>query len=143
MMGTIALAGAMMMGLAAPAAAQSYTDVRWDYRPLLVFAPEGDPAIAAQEAALAADTALVRDLKLAVYVVADDRLSPRFGAPAPQTDAATLRRRFGVGPDAVRVVLVGLDGGAKVSRDEPIGLEALEGTINAMPMRRRELRERG
>ena len=96
MMGTIALAGAMMMGLAAPAAAQSYTDVRWDYRPLLVFAPEGDPAIAAQEAALAADAALVRDLKLAVYVVTGDRLSPRFGAPAPQTDAATLRRRFGV-----------------------------------------------
>lgn len=136
-----AMGAAMLMGIADTAHAQRYSDVQWDYRPLLVFAPEGSGAIARQEASLAANRSLVADLKLAVYVVGLDRVTPRFGAPAVETGAEALRRRFSVAPDAVRVVLVGLDGGAKLIADEPISLSTLEETINAMPMRRRELRE--
>ena len=137
-----ALGAAIVMGVAGDGAAQSFTGVQWDHRPLLVFAPEGSAAVARQEASLASDPDLRRDLKLAVYVVGPKAVSPRFGAPAVSAEAGALRGRFGVEPGEVRVVLVGLDGGAKLSAAEPIPLDALEATINRMPMRRRELRER-
>ena len=132
-----------MTGLISGAAqAEPVTGARWEYRPLLVFAADA-AAAGRQDALLAADRDLVRDLRLAVYLVVGDTVAPRFGAPAPQLDAAALRRRFGVDAGSFRVVLVGLDGGAKLTSGTPLALDSLAGTINRMPMRRQELRSRG
>jgi hypothetical protein len=72
-----------------------------------------------------------------------NRVFTTFGAPAPEADAKVLRRRFRVPDDAFRVILLGLDGGAKLTSDEPLTTETLFSTIDAMPMRQRELSERG
>ncbi|WP_420391815.1 DUF4174 domain-containing protein [Acuticoccus sp.] len=138
----VALGVLLALGFVTVASAQSFDDVRWQYRPLLVFAPPGSEARVRQLDLLTADEALVRDLRLAVYLIEPRRIEARLGAPKIGTDAATLRRRFGVPAGAFRAVLVGLDGSAKLTAREPIALERLEATINAMPMRRRELRQR-
>ena len=114
---------------------------RWQVRPLLVFA--ADLAAAERQTALLADGAVRDDLRLAVYVVTQDAVEPWFGAPSPGTDAVALRRRFAVAAGDLRVVLVGLDGGAKLTSEKPLPLAALAATIDRMPMRREELRARG
>ncbi len=125
------------------AMASDLTGVRWDYRPLLIFTPSADdPRLSRQTTLLADDAAGLADRRLAVYVVEMGRVFTTFGAPDPDADAKSLRQRFRV-PDATfRVVLIGLDGGAKLTTDEPVGTDTLFDTIDAMPMRRRELRER-
>jgi hypothetical protein len=53
-----------------------------------------------------------------------------------------LRSRFGATRAAFRVVLVGKDGGTKLAQSSPILPDALFGAIDAMPMRRDEMRRR-
>ncbi|MER2266350.1 DUF4174 domain-containing protein [Methylobacterium oxalidis] len=58
-------------------------------------------------------------------------------------EATALRRRLNLPADAFRAVLVGKDVGAKLSSAEPIPPERLFATIDAMPMRRDEMRDKG
>ena len=53
------------------------------------------------------------------------------------------RSQYGVDPETFVVILVGKDGGEKLRSTEVVRLEKLYGTIDAMPMRRREMREKG
>ena len=55
-------------------------------------------------------------------------------------EGASLRRRFALPADAFRAVLVGKDGEAKIVAAEPIPIRILFETIDAMPMRRDEMR---
>jgi len=117
--------------------------VRWQYRPLLLFTPTGDTAQLSRQTTILADNAAgLEARRIAVYVVEEASVFTTFGAPSPGADAQSLRRRFKVPDDRFRVVLIGLDGGAKLSEDQPISAETLFNTIDAMPMRQRELRER-
>jgi hypothetical protein len=134
--------GALAM-TATSAAAEGLDSVRWEYRPLLIFTPQIDhPALGRQSTILAEATAGLADRRMAVYVVEPERVFTTFGAPAPDADAEALRRRFRIPDAAFRVILVGLDGGAKLTADEPVSTGTLFSTIDAMPMRQRELRGR-
>ena len=55
-------------------------------------------------------------------------------------EAAALRRRLDLPATRFRAVLVGKDGGAKLASDAPIPPQKLFATIDAMPMRRDEMR---
>ena len=134
-----ALVAGLIIMLGGIGGASAQVAGRWEARPLLVFAP--DEAQAAPQVALLDDPAR-EDYRLAVYVVTPAAVAPRFGAPAPGADAAALRKRFDVSAGDFRVVLIGLDGGAKLVRGAPVALEELAATIEAMPMRRDELRRR-
>ncbi len=70
-----------------------------------------------------------------------DRVSANLGPPPAET-AAALRRRFGVEGQGFRVVLVGKDGDVKRESSAPLSAVGLFGTIDAMPMRKQELRRR-
>jgi hypothetical protein len=63
--------------------------------------------------------------------------------PQPLAEAAVrrLRERFDVAPDVFRVVLVGKDGTEKRRDAEPVTARSIFDTIDAMPMRQREMRE--
>lgn len=113
---------------------------RWKHRPLLVFAPDGtDPDLQRQRAILDGDTAGLRDRDMVVNYVVGNTIEARLG-PAPGLDAAELRRRFGVPQDEFRAILVGKDGGSKLVGREPLTVSRLFSTIDAMPMRRDEMR---
>lgn len=64
------------------------------------------------------------------------------GAPVPSGEAAAARERFGVEAGAFVALLVGKDGTVKHRFDEPVEAGELYRRIDAMPMRRREMRER-
>lgn len=134
-MATTGTGGALARGLDA---------LLWEYRPLLIFTPsETDARLSRQTTILADGGRGLEERKLAVLIVSPKRVFVTYGAPAPGAEARALRRRYHVADDAFRVVLIGLDGGEKFAADHPIALEALYATIDGMPMRRRELRERG
>ena len=68
-----------------------------------------------------------------------DRVSDDLGPP-PRETAAVLPRRFGVESQGVRTVLVGKNGDVKRESGAPVSAVGLFGAIDAMPMRKQELR---
>lgn len=100
-------------------------------RILLIAAPEAaDPKVRAQREALAAARAAATERDLVVEAI------------GRSAQAAGLRARFELPEDAFRAVLVGKDGSAKLVSEEPIPPPTLFATIDAMPMRRDEMRRR-
>ena len=137
----VVLFGSLIM--IATAAADGLASLKWDYRPLLVFAPSADaPSVQRQTALLGAAREGVADRRVAVYAVTPGDVAALLDAPDRVDGAEALRQRFDVPAGAFRVILVGLDGGAKLTSDAPVTVERLFSTIDAMPMRQRTLRER-
>ena len=110
------------------AAADPLASHRWEKRPLVLIAPEGDPRAAEQERSIEASRAAFED-RDQVLVAA--------------REGDGLRQRFGVAPGDFAVVLVGLDGGEKARWSEPVDPAETFALIDAMPMRLREMREDG
>jgi hypothetical protein len=104
---------------------------RWASRVLVLSAPDAaDRNLKGQREALASARAetRARDLVVVEAVGFDAR-------------ARALRRRLDLPADAFRAVLVGKDGGAKLTASEPIPPQRLFATIDAMPMRQDEMRK--
>jgi hypothetical protein len=130
-----ALLLALIGGEASTAVLDAYRDKR---RPLVVIAPaETDPALARQRAILAPAGAALAERDITVIWVVGDRVTASPGAP-PADSAAQLRTRYGKGA-RFTAVLVGKDGGTKLSSEKPIDTRLLIDTIDAMPMRRDEM----
>ena len=118
------------------------SDYRWKKRPLVVIAPDATAkALADQRAAVAADRAGYAERDMVVVWVVGDAVSAELGR-SPGVSASALRSRYGVGPSAFRALLIGKDGGVKLSSSTPIATRALFQTIDAMPMRADEMRRR-
>jgi hypothetical protein len=58
-------------------------------------------------------------------------------------NARALREALGIAGRGFAAVLVGKDGGAKLRTSHPLDAAELFSVIDAMPMRRQEVRERG
>ena len=123
---------------------------RWAHRLLFVFASsDTSEGLARQNEAFTGRDAGVRERDLLLLTVTGrdhgtHRTAP--GAdPRPLTKATArrLRDRFGVPPRAFRVVLVGKDGTEKRRDAEPVPARSVFNTIDAMPMRQREMQEEG
>jgi Domain of unknown function (DUF4174) len=117
---------------AAPAIAGSLDSYRGRARVLVLSAPDAaDAQLKAQRVALGSVRAgaAARDL-----VVLE--------AVGTGAEARALRARLALPADRFRAVLVGKDGGAKLTADAPVAPQTLFATIDAMPMRRAEMRER-
>jgi len=115
----------------------------WQNRPVLVFAPDADhPLIAAQRAVLAGEAAGLADREIVVIEIVAGRVTVD-GRPAPGLAGDALRKRYSVRDDEAVALLVGKDGGVKIRQERALTAEALYPTIDAMPMRRQEMRARG
>ena len=139
----VSLAIAMLLSAGTAALADPLAAYRWKSRLLLLFAPDaGDARLVRQEAMLREARTGLSERDQVVLRIAGGRVDALVGA-APegaQALADELRARFGVGREEFAVVLVGKDGGAKRREGAPVAPEALFATIDAMPMRRREMR---
>ncbi len=121
---------------------------QWEHRLLLVFAPTDSNAMrAVQETAFEGHDSGFRERDLLVLTVMGQSRGTQRAVPGadpqPLTAAAVrrLRDRFDVPDDAFRVVLVGKDGTEKRREPEPVPVHSVFDTIDAMPMRQREMRE--
>ena len=128
------VAGLCLAALAfgASAARDPLAAQRWRSRILVVSAPSAEDAgLKAQRIALGP----VRDGLAERQLVVME-------AVGPGPEAVTLRKRLNLPPDAFRAVLIGKDGGVKLVSEEPIPPQTLFATIDAMPMRKDEMRSR-
>lgn len=123
------------VAVAASLAVTTVDGYRGRDRLLIVFAPT------AVNAALAMQR---QNSDVAAFVERDVReIDVIGGAVRGATDAAaTLRRRFGVGPSTFRVVLLGKDGSVALDAITPLPAARIEAAIDAMPMRQQEVRQR-
>lgn len=141
-----AIAGlsAGLIALGAPISADAgMGKYRWKNRPLVVFAASAsDPRFRQQMGIVSRGRSGLRDRDMVVIRVVGDTVTTRLGR-GPGLSAAALRRRYGVKPGQFRALLVGKDTGVKISSAQPLSLKRLFVTIDAMPMRRREMRQRG
>ena len=115
---------------------------KWKNRPLLVFATTGDDAQYQRQRQIIGRRLagfIERDM-IIVYVLADS-VTAELGPP-PGQSAETLRFKYGIRKSEFRTILVGKDGGAKLSSGSPVSEQRIFGLIDGMPMRREEMRRR-
>jgi hypothetical protein len=116
------MAAALMIMAAGDLRPGGIEALRWEKRPVLVFATAGDPRI---------------DRQLTLFRQnAADMVERRNVVVVDTGEGGSLRARFA--PSGFTVVLVGLDGGEKFRTTEVVSPDTLEGLIDGMPMRQRE-----
>lgn len=120
----------------------------WEHRLLLVFAPpDAGETVEGQKEAFDGQEAGFRDRDLLLVTVGTEgqgRLRETPGASGRPLTNASIRRlydRFDIPSDSFRVVLVGKDGTEKRRNTEPVTARSVFDTIDAMPMRQREMRD--
>ena len=111
---------------------------RWKDRLLVLFAPSPEAAIR-QSRLFGKDPAGRKDRQI-LRIVVLPRSATVEGAAA-KLDASRLRRRYRIQPHEVRVLLVGKDGTVAYSARKPTTLKTIFALIDAMPMRRSEVRK--
>lgn len=120
---------------------------QWQNRPLLVFAPDPDAPDLRRQLEIAQNHAAGwRDRDMVTIVVAGDQPVTVDGTRAKELAAKelandALRQRYAVTGEAFAAILVGKDGTQKLRHDAPISADKLFRTIDAMAMRRREMRQ--
>jgi len=121
---------------------------RWEHRLLFVFAPsDAADSLAAQADRLEGHDDGFRDRDLLLLTITGEETGTLREAPGTEarrlTEAAVdrLNDHFGVPAGAFRVILVGKDGTEKRRDAEPVTVRSVFDTIDAMPMRQREMRD--
>ncbi len=113
--------GIMIIAAAAMAAPSGH-------RLIVVVGQPSDPRVTQQQALLAQDAAALRERD-----VVEEDVTPEVVRHA--------RAELGVGSGVTfQVLLVGKDGGVKLRRDRPVAASEITALIDAMPMRREEMR---
>ena len=103
------------------------------HRVLLLFAPnEQDASYQGQRKLWKGEEAGFKERQLTVVPLLADSMS---------ITPLTLGKRFGVDPKSFTVILLGKDGHNAYQSKEPVTAEALYRRIDAMPMRREEMRQ--
>jgi hypothetical protein len=135
-MATSALAACGAEGAAAE------SGYHWQFRPLFVLAADsGDSRLEEQRRIVAQNRAGFSERQIVIVYVVGEHVTAELG-PGPGQSAAVLRKRFGAGGSGFKLVLVGKDGGAKLTSGTALPAAELFRTIDAMPMRIDEMRSR-
>jgi hypothetical protein len=138
----VSLAAALATLVVLTATVQAMSNYKWKYRPLVIFAEsDGSPLLAEQRQIVARNRAGLNKRDVVVVWVVGDSVSTELGPP-PNSNATSLRARYDVAAGEFRAILVGKDGGDKLASPKPLAADRLFATIDAMPMRRDEMRRR-
>lgn len=104
--------------------------LRWKNRVLVVVARSAlDENLTTQRSIFRQNTAGMSERQIILIEAAGD--DPR---------ARAIRRQLAAGEDPFKVFLLGKDGNTALTSTKPLSAERLFGTIDAMPMRRDEMR---
>ena len=125
------------------AIALELSDYLWENRILLVFSPAAtDSRHQEQMQAFwqATEGVLDRDTILVEIFPTAGRLD---GEAIDESSVLRLREAYAIEPDRFTVILVGKDGWEKRRDLEPVSAAEIFAEIDAMPMRQREMQERG
>lgn len=121
------LTGTMLV--AGQSQASSLDELRWKNRVLVVIAPAGDAAAERQRKIYQTSAAGMAERDIVLREVIGD-----------SEGARQIRSRLSADGKRFRVFLIGKDGHTAVSSDKPLSADALFAKVDAMPMRRDEMR---
>ncbi|GAB2454614.1 hypothetical protein GCM10011375_02140 [Hymenobacter qilianensis] len=130
-----ALATLAQTPLTKPSLPERIKAQRWQKRVVVLCAPTAESAeLKQQKASMAAAQTQVNARDMLILEAIETSLSP--------SEKQYVRQTLGIKPGGFALVLIGKDGGVKRKETEPIDPKALFETIDAMPMRRQEMREK-
>lgn len=113
-------------------------DFRWKNRIVLYFPQEADLWVTPDDSILNE----IEERKIKYFVIADSVFSNsevEFSADYINK----ITNRYKIGAKKSSWVLIGLDGGAKVKKEEEIDWSYIFKSIDSMPMRQSEIRKKG
>ena len=124
-------------------AALDLTQYKWKNRLLFVFAPHSrHPLYVDLKNNIAAQKEEVLDRDLIVFEIFENDTSLKDMTEIDPESAVAVRQNFEVPSGLFTVILVGKDGGVKLRRNEQVNLRDIFLLIDAMPMRREEMRQK-
>ncbi|MEM9482631.1 MAG: DUF4174 domain-containing protein [Cyanobacteria bacterium P01_F01_bin.116] len=119
-------------------------EYEWQNRVLLVFAPETDnAALVEQTNNLSGMGAGMRARDLVVWQLVNNEPASVNGKLTSEISSQPFYDYFSVKGSDFTVILLGKDGTTKLRQTQPVTSHGLFSLIDAMPMRQREMRERG
>ena len=117
---------------------------QWKNRLLFIFAPqEGDAFAQALQNEILTQPDEISERDLVVFTIFETGPSYRDATRIDPQTAAAIRTRFAAPPGQFTCILVGKDGGIKLRQDSQVKLEQIFDLIDAMPMRKEEIRQKG
>lgn len=128
-------------GLQACAQSSFLAPLKWKHRVILLFSRKSDQQQLQQQlqrVEAAREGYLERDLR--VFVVFPEQVQEDGEVVAEAEVASRLYQAYAPA-EGFTCVLIGKDGGEKLRSQQAVSDARLFGTIDAMPMRRREMRE--
>ncbi|WNJ18764.1 DUF4174 domain-containing protein [Pontibacter sp. G13] len=121
---------------------QPLSEFQWKNRILLVFSPsDRDARIQQQHDQIMEDWAPYADRDMRVFEILPHTVRELPEEVEELGAAESFRSRYAVAPDEFKVILVGKDGGEKLSSTRPVSNLTLFGLIDQMPMRKMEMRD--
>jgi hypothetical protein len=127
---TVLLAWIAVGATAAGAAPASIDAMRWHRRILVVASPAADDPRAQAQRRIVAGWTGADDRDVSLVEVSGARVT---GAG---DTASSLVKRYRLRPGRFQVLLIGKDGTVALRSGRPVSAQRLQGTIDAMPMRR-------
>ena len=116
---------------------------KWKNRLLFIFAPqEGDAFAQALQNEILTQPDEISERDLVVFNIFETGPSYMDTTRIDPQTAAAIRTRFAAPPGQFTCILVGKDGGIKLRQDALVKLEEVFNLIDAMPMRREEMRQK-
>ena len=125
--------------------AVSLKDLQWSRRIIVAFGEDGDPSVEQFLELVRENSCELNDRDLDVYLVSSHGLASAT-PEAPELDADAVQSLTSLRhltSTEFEMVLVGKDGGVKARAEVPTELPQFLILIDGMPMRQRELEERG
>jgi len=117
---------------------------KWKNRLLFIFAPDhNDPLLASLRKELSEQESEVADRDLIVFQILESDSSTMNAEPVDSQTTSWLREHFSIPQKTFALILVGKDGGIKMKRHDRVELADIFALIDAMPMRRQEMRQKG
>ena len=116
---------------------------RWKNRLLFVFSEQSNDSIFKDfQSEISTQNDEVLDRDLIVFKIFE--IGPSFmNTTQIESDVANdIRKQFKASPGLFTVILVGKDGGVKLRRNTQLKLKDIFALIDAMPMRREEMRQK-
>lgn len=120
---------------------------RWKNRVIVIHAPDNKTAASELknlEKQIALQKAALKDRDLLLLHVGElPRRAPGYATHLSESEAASIRARLNLTGQDLQLVLIGKDGGTKsIQKGLQANLDAFFVLIDAMPMRRQEMRDR-
>jgi len=116
---------------------------QWENRLLFIFSPqEGDSFFQALQSEISTQPDEISERDLVVFKIFETGPSYMGTTRIDPQAAAAIRTKFAAPFGQFTCILVGKDGGTKLKRHSRVKLEEVFDLIDAMPMRREEMRQK-